>query len=239
MSASARVSRVGLPTTHYFLSISRGDSIRTARIRPGALWALRALAPLSLAFGLAGAANLALRAQLPGVSGVARAATDRRALRAARVRPARSGGGPAARRSGCDRGQDPRPRGAPSAARATRRDPRRARRARRRKPRPPRLRPAIARPPTPLAPSRAWLPRIQASGPRTDHDPGGAVRAYAPAKPEPRAPGRPPPIPSTARRPSRRSPRRLADAALSPDLDAENPARPRCPFPRPARRPRR
>lgn len=76
MSARERNSRLGLPTTHYFVSMSRGDRIRAARIRPAALWALIALAPLSLAFGLAGAADLALRAGHPGALIAANAATD-------------------------------------------------------------------------------------------------------------------------------------------------------------------
>ena len=77
MFAPARLSRLGLPTTHYFLSISRGNSIRTARIAPGALWALVALVPLSLAFGLAGAAVLAERGVLPQVAVVATAEAER------------------------------------------------------------------------------------------------------------------------------------------------------------------
>ena len=49
-----------LPTTHYFVSISRGDSIRTAMVRPALLWGLLALAPLSLGVGAAGAGYFAL-----------------------------------------------------------------------------------------------------------------------------------------------------------------------------------
>ncbi len=65
MSLRERSSRrLGLPTTHYFLSLSRGDSIWTAMLRPAVLWALVALTPLSLAFGLAGAADLAFRVRL-------------------------------------------------------------------------------------------------------------------------------------------------------------------------------
>lgn len=45
----------GLPTTHYFVSLSRGDSIRTAMVRPAALWGFFALTLLSLATGAAGA----------------------------------------------------------------------------------------------------------------------------------------------------------------------------------------
>jgi len=33
----------GLPTSHYFLSLSRGDAIRTVMLRPAGLWALAAL----------------------------------------------------------------------------------------------------------------------------------------------------------------------------------------------------
>jgi murein DD-endopeptidase MepM/ murein hydrolase activator NlpD len=56
--------RPGLPTTRYFVSISRGDSIRTATLAPAALWALLALAPLSVGFGAAGALELACGAHL-------------------------------------------------------------------------------------------------------------------------------------------------------------------------------
>ena len=76
MSLPRSASRLGLPTTHYFLSISRGNSIRTVELRPAALWALVALAPLSFAAGLAGAADLALRARLPEAAALAQAATD-------------------------------------------------------------------------------------------------------------------------------------------------------------------
>ena len=74
MSLRQPNGRLGLPTTHYFVSISHGDSIRTARIRPAALWALIALAPLMAAFGLVGAADLALRLHEAAVLG--QVATD-------------------------------------------------------------------------------------------------------------------------------------------------------------------
>ena len=50
----------GLPTTHYFISVSRGDSIRTAMVRPAVLWGLLALAPLALAIGAMGAGYFTL-----------------------------------------------------------------------------------------------------------------------------------------------------------------------------------
>ncbi len=59
MSFSPRDSRPGLPTTHYFVSVSRGDSIRTLMLTPAALWVLVGLVPASLGFGLAGVAELA------------------------------------------------------------------------------------------------------------------------------------------------------------------------------------
>ncbi len=64
MSLRERRRGPGLPTSHDFLSVSRGDSIRTATLRPAVLWALVALTPLSLAFGLAGAADLAFHDRL-------------------------------------------------------------------------------------------------------------------------------------------------------------------------------
>ena len=78
MSLRQRSRRLGLPTTHYFLSVCRGDSIRTAMLRPALLWALIALTPLTFAFGLAGAADLAFR--------------DRLTMTAAAQKPARETG---------------------------------------------------------------------------------------------------------------------------------------------------
>ena len=124
MSTRERDSRLGLPTTHYFVSISRGDRIRTALVRPAALWILGALAPLSLAFGLVGAADIALRARFPEAA-VAAALEDQQAEFGRSVRPGR---GSAAHRSKRDRRQDTRSRGASGPARAARRSPRRARR---------------------------------------------------------------------------------------------------------------
>ncbi len=66
MSLRERYPQPGLPTSHYFFSLSRGDSIRTFMLRPAALWALVAFAPLSLAWGAAAAAYLALHDDLIG-----------------------------------------------------------------------------------------------------------------------------------------------------------------------------
>ena len=55
-----------LPTSHYFLSVSRGDAIRTFMVRPAALWALVALALISLAWAAAATAYVALHDDLMG-----------------------------------------------------------------------------------------------------------------------------------------------------------------------------
>ncbi len=216
MSASARVSRVGLPTTHYFLSISRGDSIRTARIRPGALWALAALAPLSLAFGLACAANLALRAQLPGVSGVARAETGE-----VTKPPALPGLEADGRRADPDAIEDRIRDLAARQARLERRGAILAALA---------AQAAKASSAVPAAGDRPAADAVGAiesmahpdPGERagTDHDPGGAVRAYAPPSPSV-APQAAAPHPFDGAQAEPAFIPTLADAALSPDLDAK------------------
>ncbi len=66
----------GLPITHYFVSISRGDAIRTAMLTPVAFWTLVALLPASLGFGLAGAFELASADRFPGVVASLIAKTD-------------------------------------------------------------------------------------------------------------------------------------------------------------------
>jgi murein DD-endopeptidase MepM/ murein hydrolase activator NlpD len=64
-----------LPTTHYFVSISRGERIRTVMLTPAALWALIAIVPVSLGAGVAGALDLALADRAP-VAVALRAADD-------------------------------------------------------------------------------------------------------------------------------------------------------------------
>ena len=66
MSLRERDPRPGLPTTHYFFSLSRGNSIRTLMLRPAVTWALVALAPLSLTWGAAATAYLAFHDDLMG-----------------------------------------------------------------------------------------------------------------------------------------------------------------------------
>jgi murein DD-endopeptidase MepM/ murein hydrolase activator NlpD len=53
-----------LPTSHYFLSVSRGDAIRTLMVRPTALWAIAALALLSLVWSAGATAYVAFRDDL-------------------------------------------------------------------------------------------------------------------------------------------------------------------------------
>ena len=66
MSLRETFPRLGLPTSHYFFSLSRGDSIRTLAMRPAFLWGLAALLTLSLAWGAASAVYLACHEQLVG-----------------------------------------------------------------------------------------------------------------------------------------------------------------------------
>jgi murein DD-endopeptidase MepM/ murein hydrolase activator NlpD len=54
----------GLPTTHYFLSLSRGDAIRTVMLRPAGLWAIAAIALLMLGWTCAVSAYLAFHDDL-------------------------------------------------------------------------------------------------------------------------------------------------------------------------------
>src|SRR5271166_4360079 len=63
---SLREEAPALPTSHYFLSISRGDAIRTFMVRPAALWAIAALALISLVWAAAATAYVALHDDLMG-----------------------------------------------------------------------------------------------------------------------------------------------------------------------------
>jgi len=63
---SLREEEPALPTSHYFLSISRGDAIRTFMVRPAALWAIAALALISLVWAAAATAYVALHDGLMG-----------------------------------------------------------------------------------------------------------------------------------------------------------------------------
>jgi murein DD-endopeptidase MepM/ murein hydrolase activator NlpD len=53
-----------LPASHYFLSVSRGDAIRTLMVRPAALWAISALALLLLVWSATVTAYVAFRDDL-------------------------------------------------------------------------------------------------------------------------------------------------------------------------------
>ncbi len=63
---SLREEEPALPTSHYFLSISRGDAIRTFMVRPAALWAIAALALIPLVLAAAATAYVALHDDLMG-----------------------------------------------------------------------------------------------------------------------------------------------------------------------------
>jgi murein DD-endopeptidase MepM/ murein hydrolase activator NlpD len=66
MSLRDGAPETGLPTTHYFLSLSRGDAIRTVMLRPAGFWAIAALAVLLFAWAAAATAYLAFHDDLIG-----------------------------------------------------------------------------------------------------------------------------------------------------------------------------
>jgi len=214
MSSRERDGRLGLPTTHYFVSISRGDWIRTALVTPAALWMLGALAPLSLAFGLVGAADIALRARLPEAA-VAATLEDRQAGSGAWSDPA------ADRRRVDESAIEDRIRSL--AARQDRLERRGAALA------------ALAAeatalsPPAPSADARSGSDALgaiqtlapwEADQPRAEAKDGGAASAYAPAGAS-LAPRAAAPRPFDATRADPAFAPSLAEAALSPDLDAK------------------
>jgi len=215
MSSRERDGRLGLPTTHYFVSISRGDWICTALVRPAALWILGALAPLSLAFGLVGAADIALRARLPEAA-VAAALEDRQAESAALSDP------DAGQRRIDQSAIEERIRGL--AARQARLERRGAALA------------ALAAEATALSPAapsadarsgsdalgaiETLAPREADQPPAAEAKDGGAAPAYAPAGAS-LAPKAAAPHPFDATRAEPAFAPGLAEAALSPDLDAK------------------
>src|SRR5271156_83811 len=77
MSMGEGCSEPGLPTTHYFLSLSRGDAIRTVMLRPAGIWALAALATLLFAWSATAAAYLAFHDDLVGAIVARQAAMER------------------------------------------------------------------------------------------------------------------------------------------------------------------
>ena len=64
MSLGEGYPEPGLPTSHYFLSLSRGDAIRTVMLRPASLWALAALTALLFVWASAVSAYIALHDDL-------------------------------------------------------------------------------------------------------------------------------------------------------------------------------
>jgi hypothetical protein len=66
----------GLPTSHYFLSLSRGDAIRTVMLRPAGLWALAALAAVLFVWSAAAAAYLVFHDDLMGAMVARQAAME-------------------------------------------------------------------------------------------------------------------------------------------------------------------
>jgi len=66
MSQRDGAPEIGLPTTHYFLSVSRGDVIRTVALRRPGFWALAAIAVLLFAWTAAVTAYLVFHDDLMG-----------------------------------------------------------------------------------------------------------------------------------------------------------------------------
>ena len=67
MSSSDGLPKVQLPRSHYFLSVARGDSFRTFALRPVALWAALALAPLAMLWGGGATLYIAFHDDLLGI----------------------------------------------------------------------------------------------------------------------------------------------------------------------------
>ena len=195
---SLREGQPPLPTSHYFLSVSRGDAIRTFMVRPAALWAIAALALISLAWAAAATTYVAFHDDLMGAI-VARLAQIETAYED-RLAEARARLDEVARRQLLDQNSFEgkvhellsrqariEQRGAIVVALAAQAD---------------------ARNPSPLAPPKAAafdfapdaLGAIQALGPQLPADgTGGAARAYAPSSGlgvEPR-PAKPHPVDDT------------------------------------------
>ena len=76
MSQGEGYPEPGLPTSHYFLSLSRGDAIRTVMLRPAGLWALAALAALLFVWSAAAAAYLVFHDDLMGAMVARQAAME-------------------------------------------------------------------------------------------------------------------------------------------------------------------
>ena len=62
--ALARVCQSGLPATHFFVSLSRGDAIRTVMLRPAGLWAIVALAAFVIVWAAAASVYIAFHDDL-------------------------------------------------------------------------------------------------------------------------------------------------------------------------------
>jgi murein DD-endopeptidase MepM/ murein hydrolase activator NlpD len=214
MTSLERASRLGLPTTHYFVSVSRGETLRTARITPAGLWMMVSLAPFSLALGLAGGADLALRAGSPlalAAAGAAQAVFAAGGSGEARGQP--SDAAAERRREELDAIDDRIRDLAARQARLERRDAFLAT-----------LAAEAAKLPAPSENSGALgaierlAPLNPDAAPGAQADMDGAVRAYAPSGAS-RAPKAAAPRPFDASQAEPAFTPSLADAALNPDLD--------------------
>ena len=130
MSLGEGCREPGLPTSHYFLSLSRGDAIRTVMLRPAGLWAIAALTALLFVWASAVSAYIALHDDLLSAVVARQGATEsayESRLAEARART-RRGRRPARARPQIVRAQAQRTRVPAGPAREARRGRRRARR---------------------------------------------------------------------------------------------------------------
>ena len=67
MSVRESFPRAKLPRSHYFLSVARGESVRTMACRPFALWSAAALLPLVLLWASAASLYIAFHDDMLGV----------------------------------------------------------------------------------------------------------------------------------------------------------------------------
>ena len=59
MSVREKYPKAQLPRSHYFVSVARGETMRTLALRPAAIWGLLALLPLTLAWAAGASAYIA------------------------------------------------------------------------------------------------------------------------------------------------------------------------------------
>jgi murein DD-endopeptidase MepM/ murein hydrolase activator NlpD len=67
MSLRDKYPKARLPTSHYFLSVARGENLRTFAVRPLAIWSFAAIVPVLLAWGVGAGLFIAFHDDMLGV----------------------------------------------------------------------------------------------------------------------------------------------------------------------------